>query len=859
MKDRKTEFQSHIIPFFWQHGETDEKILEEIKAICDSDIKALCIESRPHEEFCQAGWWDDMNLILSRCKELGMKVWILDDKHFPSGYSNGILKEKDMRFRKWEITERHVDVLGPINQGSVIVPFKNELNLEEILAVCACERDTEGESLTGRIINISEQMNEGLVSFNLPQGLWRIIFIAKTRRFISGRNSLYCDPLSKESVNEFIQEVYEKHYANLSVYFGNTLNAFFSDEPSFGNNDRSDSICLGQRYGRYPWTDEVYEILKEKCGEGTITMLPGLWYPSDRKKMSSIRLAYMETITKLYEQNFSIQIGEWCYNHGVSYLGHIVEDDNAHSRTGYSAGHYFRSMSGQDYSGVDVVLHQIIPGIIHHITATKAAYQVIDPDFFNYVLAKLGSSYANIDKKKTGRAMCEVFGAYGWAEGTKIMKYIIDHMLVRGINYFVPHAFSPKYPDKDCPPHFYAEGHNPEYRGFACLMDYTEQMCGVLSDGKQKASALILYQAEAEWSGAHYMPMQEVAKTIMDCQINFDFISEDYLAELEVKSGKISINGLEYSCILIPYSECLPASILRELSRIEKNGGNVAFISDYPEYCPEEENIDYIKSCKKSSLESLPQYIDEIGGIDLRLSKDNPYIRFLHIEKNNKQIYMLMNENVKETAFEKIHIAGFNGGSYVLKNYLEKTKRVFNSVDGEIEVELEPYQTTIIYLSEISSPHVEENIEYDNLPLGHLNYKISLADADDLHTFKDYKVTDTLENITALNNRPHFSGNIRYNANFCIENIKQQYKYIMDLGKCGEVVEVFVNKVNVGMKIVPPYTFDITSAISKGENKIEIIVSNNLAWKMRDTYSEYLVLEPSGLLGPVRLIGEKWE
>lgn len=36
------------------------------------------------------------------------------------------------------------------------------------------------------------------------------------------------------------------------------------------------------------------------------------------------------------------------------------------------------------------------------------------------------------------------YGAFGWAEGIPMMKYLTDHMLVNGINYFVPHAFSPR-------------------------------------------------------------------------------------------------------------------------------------------------------------------------------------------------------------------------------------------------------------------------------------------------------------------------------------------------------------------------------------------------------------------------------
>ena len=80
--------------------------------------------------------------------------------------------------------------------------------------------------------------------------------------------------------------------------------------------------------------------------------------------------------------------------------------------------------------------------------------------------------------------MCEIFGAYGWSEGVRMMKYLVDHFLVRGINHYVPHAFSAKlYPDPDCPPHFYAHGHNPQFRHFGALMRYLNRMCALINDG----------------------------------------------------------------------------------------------------------------------------------------------------------------------------------------------------------------------------------------------------------------------------------------------------------------------------------------------------------------------------------------
>lgn len=134
----------------------------------------------------------------------------------------------------------------------------------------------------------------------------------------------------------------------------------------------------------------------------------------------------------------------------LSYASHIIEDMGAHAHTFCSAGHYFRSQYGADYAGVDVVLHQIKPfcGEEKHIAPIADGYA--DPLFFDNTLAKLASSCSHIDKSKRG-ALCEIFGAYGWAEGSEEMLWLANHMLVRGINLFIPHAFSSVYPNDDCP------------------------------------------------------------------------------------------------------------------------------------------------------------------------------------------------------------------------------------------------------------------------------------------------------------------------------------------------------------------------------------------------------------------------
>ena len=71
-----------------------------------------------------------------------------------------------------------------------------------------------------------------------------------------------------------------------------------------------------------------------------------------------------------------------------------------------------------------------------------------------------------------------------------------------------------------------------------------------------------------------------------------------------------------------------------------------------------------------------------------------------------------------------------------------------------------------------------------------------------------------------------------------------------------EAAEVFVNGESAGVRIVPPYVFDV-SGLKPGINDLTVIVSNNSGHRERDDFSRYLHFEPSGLLGPVVLKKEE--
>ena len=131
---------NYLLPFYWQHGgDQYRKIPGQIARIRESGCRALCVEARPHPEFAGPTWWRDMDLVLATCERLGMKVWILDDKHYPTGYANGEI-ERHPELRPWLLVERHVDVVGPMPGASVLVPDPIQKEEETFVGAYAFRR-----------------------------------------------------------------------------------------------------------------------------------------------------------------------------------------------------------------------------------------------------------------------------------------------------------------------------------------------------------------------------------------------------------------------------------------------------------------------------------------------------------------------------------------------------------------------------------------------------------------------------------------------------------------------------------------------------------------------------------------------
>ncbi len=920
---------NYLFPFMWLHEGGREGLTERIRRIQESGCGAFCVESRPHEEFGRQGWWDDMAVILQEARKRDMKVWILDDKHFPTGYANGILKEKYPERRRWFVREHHVDVAGPMQGAAVLVPKLDGEDDEELLGAVAYRRGDAGDLLAGEGIPL-EDMAEGLLFWDVPEGFYRIFFLIRTRK----GNRDYVNGIDRESVQALIEAVYEPHYAHFSEYFGNTLAGFFSDEPELGSpylgpwgQDAGFYYrTVGQPGMELPWSDGILGEMaqqwdeerkpagqqpeqgrpaQERPGEGKapgqgrenegpetralLRLLPGLWYPMAEDASAQIRLSYMDAVTKLWQRNFSMQLGEWCRAHGVLYTGHVIEDMNAHMRLGCSAGHYFRALAGQDMSGIDIVLHQVMPGFADLDVSARIADGTAGHEFFHYVLPKLGTSLARIEPRMRGVAMCEVFGAYGWAEDTACMKWLMDFLLVRGITRFVPHAFTDLYPDKDCPPHFYAQGNNPQYEGFSELMGYVNRVSHLLEGADLQTDGAVFYMAEAEWMSAPFRrTMDTPSKMLYDAHVDFDFLPLDALREAAIKDGRLVVNGHSHRFLAIPYAERYPQELHRLAERFSREGLPIFWLREEegegrinpgsPEARegsgagkPEAGRAFGIQACggmsgagerEAAGAEARGKAGEELGTEQLvstiwegqlahLYTEGAPHLRIGHFVRGSASWFMLFWEDVREAVDETIQLPC--QGDFLRLDLLNGKIGQDYTSDGRVGVRLVPYQSEILLFDELSKGFLESlepQAKWEEADMPGLLWEIALLEEGKEDHFRTVRERAELFAITGRDGWPRFSGRMRYRTKLFLTGGK---KAGLDLGRVGGTAKLTVNGRSLGMRICPPYMWDISEAAREGENLIEVEVANTLVHRIRERFSEYMQIAPSGLLGPVRL------
>ena len=609
------------------------------------------------------------------------------------------------------------------------------------------------------------------------------------------------DLTRSESTDAFIESTHEGYKAYLEEYFGNGIQAVFTDEPTAPRPT--------------PFYPELMEEYERRFGESIIPYLPAVLknvVPNEKEALARIR--WFDMCSEIFCKNYLLREKEWCNKNGLEYIGHMDIDNIPNGSIVGGNFNLMRALRCFDSPGIDVIWRQIFPG----------EPIVFDDDWNNRNCDnKFFPRYASSAAAQIGAdtVISETFAVYGNGLTFDQMRYVIGFQAIRGINVFNPAIIS--YGREG----FLLAGLGPQFsENYACYRDlkyfneYTERLCYVLSLGERCVNVAL------------YLPIRDMAAGICEDEISdkfdrtgfelekagiyFDIVDDDVFLECDKHSlslGKISMGNASYDTIIIPSGSFISDEAKVILSSFANVGGKLYTIGELGI-----EGAVCVKDCKELLTPSL----------SYTYTRGEP--RLFERKVENGRIVAIFNEDIKN----KCEISVFAGDENVY--ILDLTNGVLKRADRKGEVvslSLEIGETVVLFFSDdVLSVH--ESKDYNNIITlnGNLTFKrtnqLIIGDmrAESVDIIEDEK--EVIFGDWRQFVGEEFSGSGIYKMTFFApDDIRG--RAMIDLGKVCYSAEVTLNGVSLGTKIMPPYTFEFNAEILKNENVLCIRVANSVA------------------------------
>ena len=627
--------------WFWNNAEVMKDELSRQISLYKKDgyggLSILPFGNNFKPEYLSDSYFDMYRSCVEETHKSGLTLWIYDEYGFPSGTAGDVNGDGFGRFKhKYPAhTNKRLDKVEFIY--STAGHFEADLPDGKIMAIVAMD------TITYDCLNLLEFTTESKLSWNVPEGNWKIMIFT----CVDAGNSIV-DYMSQEAVNLYIGMTHDEYYKRFSSYFGNTIIGTFFDEPT-----------LYYAQGR-SWTPDFNEKFEKKYGFNPALYYPALWY-SIGPKTEEARNYLFGFRSELYAEGYTKQVNDWSKKHGILATGH--QDNEEIVNAVGTSGDLMKCFKFLDVPGID----KIGGG-----RPTEKFYKIVSSAAHNW---------------DHSLVMSETYGAMGNISWNTIFGIAMDQY-VKGINILIPHAVW--YNDKNVTFLPELSSRNPLYAdSLNVFTDYLARLNSIMqNNGRWIGDIAILYPINTMQSG-HYMdgPLSyyqggvkqplldyaDVGVTVSDSLCNdFMFLHPEVLDEqCSVFGGKLLLNNQvqynSFSTLIIPGSSTMSLSNLKKIKEFVNAGGYVIFTTLLP---------------RKATIQKDDKELNEI-------------IKGLLDNKNATFVELPTFQNLR-SAFEKNstgYSLRFNKGRVknIHKIYQEKNIWFFANPDQEskdIEIEL---------------------------------------------------------------------------------------------------------------------------------------------------------------------------
>ncbi|HUD22583.1 MAG TPA: glycosyl hydrolase [Acidobacteriaceae bacterium] len=590
-------------PYYGLNGLVDREVLSrDLDKAVKLGFHAVTVQpGRGNKEaYLSPEYFAMFKVLVEEAKKRDLRVWIIDDAGYPSGFAGGLITDKTPELRMQALTiaqtllvkggETLKQTVGPDSVAATATNVAGEHAAVPIVSRAIAWTAPPGGDWTVRVVDHVFRTSPTASATNLTH-------LKDTTQSVED----YMDPAATAA---WIQFTHEGYYKAMPEEFGKTIIGFRGDEPDYS-------------ISGLPWTPKFFDNFQQVKGYdirpylGALLLSAGGGGGRPRPAVAEqgapttatpaqatlapttppappIQLTdaevrakgdYYDVFSQMFRDGFFKPQGLWCAAHGVEYQVHLNHEE-MEMQLVRSEGEFERDMKYVQVPGIDAIWHQIW-------TDTIADYP------------RLASSTAHIYGHP--RSFTESFGAYRPVPDVTMARYVLNEQIIRGINLTEGMSYgasSPPDPQR-APP----AAVTPTVAGAAAvpprppsamsdpawptLMDYIRRLSYVMSMGRPAAQVALYIPSSSMWLGdsASDTAFVSAERMLAERQIDFDIINLDALATDLKNDGRgrfVTMSGNLYRVVILPSLAVISQAELDRLKVFAKEGGKVLFLGRTP-------------------------------------------------------------------------------------------------------------------------------------------------------------------------------------------------------------------------------------------------------------------------------------
>ena len=496
--------------------------------------------------------WRKMALAIDTACEMGMRVWLYDEKGYPSGGAGGLTVDANPDFEAVGIVMLTHE-LAPGESVTEQLPRGHECFLHAATYPYADGKITDFSCLhavfgkSTQQVTLENPTNEpALACFFIKKRLYEGTHAQ--HNVCEGRR--YVDVTNPDAIREFIRNTYEPCYAYTKHHLAKgdgKIEAMFTDEPSFMGCYINAGLYPPRVHDQYDDTLPLYPVVSfgrdvenqfsARYGYPLAPALIFLFF-GENEYAKQVRYDYYRLLSDLYEQSYFAQLSNWCSLHGLPFSGHILLEDDIRHHVMFE-GNFFSLLRHMHVPGIDML----------HSIPTLVLKDAFTP--------KLVSSIAHAYGRP--HVMSEVSAHAQGGKVTPMQMYAsMSLQYALGVD-----TFTSYYSEQQAEPALYKQINEALGRTDA------------LMQGSHRADVLLYYPIETfqmhhKGSAVFYGEycaeentcaegLRSIFYALLDRQIDFDFTDCEYLEKCHIKCGRLfTPAGHFYSALVLPPMELTP-------------------------------------------------------------------------------------------------------------------------------------------------------------------------------------------------------------------------------------------------------------------------------------------------------------